>query len=55
MLKLITPRWWRAVLALLAVVLPLAGRAQNLTQADFAGELVPQFTSSGTATCLPIV
>ena len=55
MLKLITPRWWRAVLALLAVVLPLAGRAQNLTQADFAGVLVPQFTSSGTATRLPIV
>ena len=54
MLKQVTPRWWRAVLALLAVVLPLAGFAQNLTQADFTGVLVPQYTSSGTATRIPI-
>ena len=54
MLKQITPRWWRAALAMLAVVLPLASFAQNLTQADFTAIMVPQYTSSGNATRIPV-
>ncbi|WP_310391434.1 IPT/TIG domain-containing protein [Hymenobacter sp.] len=55
MLKHITLRWRRALLGLLAFTLPLAGFAQNLTQADFTGVLVPQYISSGTATRVPVV
>ena len=51
----ITPRWWRALVGLLAVVLPLAGSAQNLTQAYFTGVVVPQYASSGTSSRLPVV
>ncbi|GAA3925336.1 hypothetical protein GCM10022406_09190 [Hymenobacter algoricola] len=35
--------------------LPLLGRAQILTQADFTGVVVPQFMGSGTATRLPVM
>ena len=55
MLKQTTPRWWRAVLAMLAVVLPLSGFAQTLIQADFTGVVVPQYTSSGTAARVPVM
>ena len=36
------------------LLLPLLGWAQNLTQAGFAGVLVPQYASGGTATRLPV-
>ena len=55
MLKQTTPRWLRTVLAMLAVVLPLSGFAQSLTQADFTGVVVPQYTSSGTAARVPVL
>ena len=44
----------RQLLALL-LLLPLFGRAQNLTQAGFNGVLVPQYASTGTATRLPVM
>ena len=42
-------------LALLLVLLPLGSRAQALTQADFAGVVVPQYMANGTATRLPVL
>ncbi len=45
----------RQLLALLLLLLPLFGRAQNLIQAGFTGVLVPQYASSGTATRLPVM
>ena len=54
MLTQTTLRWRRALLGLLAVALPLTGFAQNLTQADFVGVVVPQYANSGTATRLPV-
>ena len=44
-----------ACLATLLLLLPLLGRAQNLTQADFTAVIVPQYTSSGTATRVPVL
>ncbi|WP_035561727.1 IPT/TIG domain-containing protein [Hymenobacter sp. IS2118] len=55
MIKQNTPLWRRTLLALIALALPLASFAQNLTQADFTGLVVPQYTSSGTATRLPVL
>ena len=49
-----TPRL-RACLATILLLLPLLGRAQNLTQADFTAVVAPQYTSSGTATRLPVI
>lgn len=46
--------WGRQLLALL-LLLPLLGRAQNLTQAGFTGVLVPQYAGSGTATRQPVM
>ncbi|GAB2717915.1 hypothetical protein GCM10011495_34080 [Hymenobacter frigidus] len=37
------------------LLLPLLGQAQNLTQADFTAVIVPQYTSSGTATRVPVL
>jgi hypothetical protein len=36
------------------VLLPFLGQAQNLTQADFTGLVVPQYMSSGTAARVPV-
>ncbi len=55
MIKQNTPLWRRTLLALVALALPLASFAQNLTQANFTGLVVPQYTSSGTATRLPVL
>ncbi|SHI91508.1 hypothetical protein SAMN02745146_1901 [Hymenobacter daecheongensis DSM 21074] len=47
---------WRFLLQLLVLLgLPLLGRAQALTQADFTGLIVPQYMASGTATRLPVL
>jgi len=47
---------WRFLLQLLVLLgLPLLGRAQTLTQADFTGVVVPQYMGSGTATRLPVL
>ncbi|MCI1187128.1 IPT/TIG domain-containing protein [Hymenobacter sp. DH14] len=45
----------RQLLALLLLLLPVFGHAQNLTQGGFTGVLVPQYASSGTATRLPVM
>ena len=44
-----------SLLALLLLLLPWLGRAQNLTQAGFTGVLVPQYAGSGTATRQPVM
>jgi hypothetical protein len=44
-----------ACLAMLLLLLPVLGRAQALTQADFTGVIVPQYMPNGTTTRLPIL